>query len=610
MSAATTEAASGRCLPAAKVRWDGRQCLSEESGDRYFSPDGAAEVTRVFMSPVGLAERFRSAKGTFTCGELGFGTGLNLAVLAGQFCALAPATARLHVISFERAPLSGADMRAMARHWQTEHPVYAEIAEHYPPLLSGWHRLHLCGGRVCLSLYFGDARDGLADISGRQRLPVDHWLLDGFAPPKNPSLWQPELLALLASFAAPGTSIATYSAVGRVRRSLEELGFAMRKVDQMPIKLHSLAGTFEDLAAGCGGRTRFQPPDEVQILGGGIAGASIARGLADRGIATHLVEPGGQLARYASRIPAAALHGRLRDDGSTGAAWQVASYHYSHHRLQAFAGYRATGTLQICGPNTSPERLAALLSRYSASGNWLEARAKVDTPWRAAEAGLHFDIGGTVRGPTLINALVDHPLIHQAICVRPTNRSTGAADTPMTVLANGFASRNHDAACYLEIAALPGQAELCGHTAPPREPIVGAGYIAPCRGGMVIGSTYEYSDWLPDDARQANLAPWLNTGRHRASFRGNRTITSDRVAIIGALFDRDGAPVPGLRVSTGFGSTGMSSAPLAGECIAAELAGEFAPVTRELSEAVSSERFRERQARRGVRMGAQERVGD
>ncbi len=604
MSAANPEASTGRCLPAANIRWDGQQCLSLETGDRYFSPDGAAEVTRVFMAPVGLAERFGLNTGTFTCGELGFGTGLNLAVLAEQFCALAPPTTRLHVISFERAPLSGADMQTMARRWQAELPVYTELAEQYPPLLTGWHRLHLCEGRVCLSLYFGDASDGLTDITGRQRLPVDHWLLDGFAPPKNPSLWQPNLFAQLASFSAQGTTVATYSAVGQVRRNLEALGFAMRKVDQMPIKLHSLAGTLTDRTPeDCLGHSGFEPPTDIQILGGGIAGACIARALADRGINTTIVEPGGTLARHASRIPAAAMHGRLRDDGSAGAAWQVSSYHYSHQRLQAFAGYRPTGVLQISGANTSPERLAALLFRYSPSGNWLEASSSASTRWRSVEAALQFGIGGTVRGPTLINALVDHPLIQQTTRQNP---ESSEHESPVTVLANGFASRKHPDARYLEIAALPGQAELCAHSSPPNQPIVGAGYMAPCRGGMVVGSTYEYSDWLPIDATRSNLEPWLDSGRHRASFRGNRCITSDRVAIIGHLFARDGAPVPGLRVSTGFGSTGMSSAPLAGECIAAELAGEFAPVTLELLDAVSSERFRQRQARRGVRMDAEE----
>lgn len=602
----TQSAHTGVCLPAAQVRWDGTQCLSVTTGDRYFSPDGAAEVQRVFMAPANLTARFRSCTQTFTCGETGFGTGLNTAVLAEAFCTHAPPSARLHLISFERAPLGAADMQKMAGLWQPTLPVYRELAAGYPPLLTGWHRLHLCGGRVCLSVYFGAALDGLADIAGRQRLPVDHWLLDGFAPQKNPSLWHPELFAQLAGFATPGSTLATYTAVGEVRRNLTAAGFGMRRVDQMPIKLHSLVGTFAPASAKASApqpqkpsyQRAFQPPEHIQILGGGIAGASVARSLADRGITTSLVEPQGKLAQYASRIPAAALHARLRDDGSTGAAWQAMSYHYAHRRFADRAGYDASGVVQISGPNTPPERLRALLTRYGESGGWLRAGTNQPNRFRRIEASLEFAIGGTVRGPTLIQALCDHPLIERTTTPKPNNRAH------ISVLANGIATRQHAAARYLELAALPGQAELCAHAAPPDKPIVGAGYMAPCRGGMVIGSTYEYKAWTPADATRANLAPWLDTGRYRAAFRGSRTITSDRAAIVGELYDRSGTAIPGVRVSTGFGSTGMTSAPLAGECIAAELAGEFAPVTRELLDAVSSLRFRNRQARRGVRMGA------
>jgi len=211
------EANSGSVLAAARVRWEGNQCFSLDSEDRYFSPDGVAEVARVFMAPVNLEKRFAAATDIFTCAELGFGTGLSAMTLAQRFCAVAPDTAHLHLISFERAPLSQRDMHAMSQRWQHQLPLYQDLLRLYPPGLSGWHRLHLCGGRVRLSLYFGEASDGLDDIRNRQKQPVDHWLLDGFAPTKNPSLWSPELLGKVGALATKGSTLATYSAVGRVR---------------------------------------------------------------------------------------------------------------------------------------------------------------------------------------------------------------------------------------------------------------------------------------------------------------------------------------------------------------------------------------------------------
>lgn len=590
-------------MPAARVIWDAGQCLSADHGDRYFSPDAATEVSRVFMSPVDLIGRLKALpKGgntVFTCGELGFGTGLNAAVIIETFLKYAPPSARLHFISFERNPLAGRDLQHAARQFESQLPAYREIAKLYPPLLSGWHRLHLAPAkapdapnkRVILSLFFGDARLGLADIQKRQRRPVNHWLLDGFAPKKNPSLWQPELFEHLAELSTQGTSLATYSAVGEVRRALQQVGFAMRKVDQMPIKLHSLAGEFARQ-----GLTDHIPVQRIQIIGAGIGGVSVARGLAERNIPVSLIEPAGKVAQHASRIPAAVLHGRLRDDGSPDAAWQAMSYHYSDRRLRDTKGFKPMEVRQISGPNADPERLQALVQRYASSGDWLETQATPGTRWRHAEAALRFGIGGAVHGPTLCQNLANHPLI--------TLRET-PIEADISVIASGFGSRAIPEARYLEIAALAGQAELCAHPMPPNEAIVGAGYMAPCRGGMVIGSTYEYKRWQPEDAVAANLKPWLDTGTHRGSFRAHRTITSDRVCIVGNLYDKHLVPADHLRIITGFGSTGMSSAPLAGECIAAELACEFAPITRELERTISSLRFRTRQARRGPRMGAE-----
>jgi len=592
---------AGDVLAAARVIWDNNLCLSADHGDRYFSADGQAEVERVFMQPAAVIERFQTLpkRATFTCGELGFGTGLNVATLAEAFLGHAPEQTRLHLISTERAPLAAADMQRMTRRFAPKLPIYQELAAAYPPLLSGWHRLHLGAGRVVLSLFLGDAADALGDIGERQRLPVDHWLLDGFAPRKNPSLWRAELFEKIAHLSTEGTTIATYSAVGEVRRSLQKVGFNMRKVDQMPIKLHSLAGVFEAHT-----KSQFAHPGEVRVVGAGIAGASAARGLAERGIKVNLVEPAGRIAGHASRIPAAVLHGRLRDDGSPGAAWQAHSSHYSHHRLLPMRGFRPTGAQQISGPNTSPERLAAIFARYQASGAWLEQHPQPTSRWRTAEAALRFNIGGVIQGPTLCRALTNHPLI----TLQSAPEALDAMHQPFpevpTILANAIQAQAHPAAAYLEIAALAGQVELCAHASPPTEPIVGAGYMAPCAGGMVFGSTYEYRPWSAAQAKAANLDPWHDQGRHRASFRANRTITSDRVCIVGKLYTQDLKEIPNLRISTGFGSTGMSSAPLAGECLAAELAGEFAPISQDLETAVSSLRFRQRQARRGPRMNA------
>jgi tRNA 5-methylaminomethyl-2-thiouridine biosynthesis bifunctional protein len=64
-----------------------------------------------------------------------------------------------------------------------------------------------------------------------------------------------------------------------------------------------------------------------------------------------------------------------------------------------------------------------------------------------------------------------------------------------------------------------------------------------------------------------------------------RATTPDRMPYVGALD-------AGLYVSTGYGSRGLLSAPLAAEIIASSMVGEMLPVTRALAQAVDPLRFR------------------
>ena len=576
-------------LPA-KLGWNDGQPHSLAFDDIYFSGDGPAEVTRVFHEPVNLASRCKQVADTLSCAELGFGSGLSFARTAQTFCK--HSRARLHYISIEAAPFAPPDRERIVDRWGQELPILRDYHAQAPALLSGWHRLLLGNGQICLSLFYGSAEQGLDDLLQRQRRGIDHWLLDGFSPSHNPAMWAPALLHQVGALGVAGGTVATFTAAGQVRRDLGAAGFAMRKVDQAPHKRHSLAG---ELPANSG--RRFEPPPSIDVVGAGIAGASVARALAQRGRQVNVFEPGGR-AQGASRIPAASLHGRLLADGSLGGDWQLASFHFSHRALADVAGYRACGIIQRPSPNTTADRIAALIERYGASGDWLRQTNNGD---------LHYQIGGVVRGPQLCRALLDHPLIQVHPRAADINSANPPLDTP-TVLAAGHALRDWLQLDFLELGSMMGQAELCSHPQPPEQPIVHNGYVAPYRtgphGGIVIGSTYEYRPWRRDEAQVENLARWPDHGRHRGSFRARRAITSDRLPIVGSLRRGTGAPIENLWLSTGYGSTGMTAAPLAGEIIAANICGEIAPISAPLETLLQGTRFHDRQRRRGTRLGA------
>ena len=93
-------------------------------------------------------------------------------------------------------------------------------------------------GGVALTVIVGDARQTVPSWSGR----ADAWFLDGFAPARNPELWEPALLEAVAGHTAPGGTLATYTAAGAVRRALEAAGFSITRVPGYGRKRHMTTG--------------------------------------------------------------------------------------------------------------------------------------------------------------------------------------------------------------------------------------------------------------------------------------------------------------------------------------------------------------------------------
>lgn len=213
------------------VEWrDGAAPWSRRFQDVYFSPeDGLAESRHVFLAGNGLPGRFRPG---FHMAELGFGAGLN-ALAAGLAWRAAGLPGTLAFTSFEAEPMAPADMaRALA--------PFAELAAEAEALVAAWargaRRIDLPG--LALVVVEGDARETLPGWRGR----ADAWALDGFAPARNPEMWEPGLLAAVAARTAPGGTCATYSAAGAVRAGLEAAGFRVERVAGFGRKRHMTRG--------------------------------------------------------------------------------------------------------------------------------------------------------------------------------------------------------------------------------------------------------------------------------------------------------------------------------------------------------------------------------
>ncbi len=199
----------------AELEWRDGVPVSTRFADPYYSlDDGLAETRHVFLGGNDLPARLRPG---LQVAELGIGTGLNLLALM----ALARATGRgpVRYTGFEAYPMTTADMRrALA--------AFPDLAEEAALLLDTWPSGGpLCAAHIEASFVFGDARETLRTWPGQ----ADAWFLDGFAPARNPELWEPALLAEVARHTAPSGTAATYSAAGAVRRALAAVGFAVER---------------------------------------------------------------------------------------------------------------------------------------------------------------------------------------------------------------------------------------------------------------------------------------------------------------------------------------------------------------------------------------------
>ena len=132
------------------------------------------------------------------------------------------------------------DLKKALGLWPALNREAGQLCERYAGVKPGGE-VSFDGGRVKLTIFFEDVLSALQSMEAAG-FKMDAWFLDGFGPAKNPVMWSPEVFAGVAKLSNPGTTCATFTVAGRVRRGLAEQGFNVVKSPGFGRKLQMLKG--------------------------------------------------------------------------------------------------------------------------------------------------------------------------------------------------------------------------------------------------------------------------------------------------------------------------------------------------------------------------------
>ncbi|MBM9577764.1 bifunctional tRNA (5-methylaminomethyl-2-thiouridine)(34)-methyltransferase MnmD/FAD-dependent 5-carboxymethylaminomethyl-2-thiouridine(34) oxidoreductase MnmC [Leptospira sp. 201903070] len=352
--------------------------VSEEFGDIYFSPENGLEETKhVFIEGNNLTQRWKdpSLQNSFVILELGFGTGLNFLTTWKEYSEHKNRF-RLHYISVEKFPLNKEEISKALSVFPALRTIQEEFLDSYQDLVSGMNYFRFQNGKIHLTLYLGDVKDALAEISGK----ADAIFLDGFAPSKNPEMWEESNLIRLRRVCKPGTTFSTFTVARMVRDSLTTCGFELEKRPGFGRKREMLAGNYSRNENDSEESTPKEKPwcrrsfsdretKTAAIIGAGIAGSALAYSLTERGVRVTLIDPSG-IANEASGIPGAISHPHITKLPTSASLFTLRAFRYALQFLSSFAGkkeFEASGLFHGVTEEMSSERFRKGLENHHLS---------------------------------------------------------------------------------------------------------------------------------------------------------------------------------------------------------------------------------------------------
>ncbi|WP_404363036.1 bifunctional tRNA (5-methylaminomethyl-2-thiouridine)(34)-methyltransferase MnmD/FAD-dependent 5-carboxymethylaminomethyl-2-thiouridine(34) oxidoreductase MnmC [Marinobacter sp.] len=622
-------------IASAEIAWHQGQPISPRSGDVYFTGDNGLEEARyVFLEQNGLRQRFEAMTtgNSFVIAEAGFGTGLNFLAAWLAWLDAGPENGSvLHFVAVECRPLSHDDLAQACALWPGLEPLSRQLLSQYPSLTSGLHRLSFSGGQVRLSLYFGDAQDALREVP----FIADAWFLDESGPGPNPGVRMKDLACAIAEHSRPGTTLSTLAVAPAVREALKDVGFATEKVSGHAQKREILNATWQP-----GSVETCVPsdsdPGRLVIVGAGVAGALLARNLAERGVKVTVLDAGARPASGASGNLQGALYVKLGVDFNHQSRLALSSLLHSQrfYRHACPDLFHPTGLLQLAWSDEEADRQRRFADRNSYPADVVRAVDREEAAelsgFEVSSGGLWYPNSGWLEPSEVCSSLLDHPGIRlisgfQVTRLMPCNGRwhVSGEGEPEVVCDRVILCAGHATSRLLpvfgafrfktirgQVTSIP-EDSLAG----PKAVICGSRYLnPPHQGRCLTGATFDLRDPSPDvslashlenlDELETNLpGVWKGSAPAAESLSGRvafRCTTHDYQPVVGPLTDQSGREIGGLDLFTGLGSKGLAYAPLLAEYLADVITGQPQSLPVSLSQRLAPDRCRVQEKRKSA----------
>lgn len=496
---------------------------------------GLAQARQVFLRGCGLLPEGDAAAAWAGAAhwavlETGFGLGLNFLAAWQAWRQDPQRPARLFYSAVEAWPPTADDLRRSAAPYPELRPLAEQLATQWHGLRPGVHRLGFDAEQVQLTLAVGEVQAALAELGGGH----DSLWLDGFSPARNPEMWQLHTLKAAARLLRRGARAATWCVAAQVRRDLQTCGFEVERVPGLPPKRHALRARYAPRWPTALERTAAPAvrPGRCAVIGAGLAGASVAWSLAQRGWQVTVLDRAAQPAGGASGLPAGVIAPHVSPDERPLSRLTQAGARATLARaallLQGGIDFAASGVLERHAPGErrlpEPAQGSSAVAHDSLDADHPLTRqraAAASVPLDPHRRALWHTHAGWIRPPALVRAMLQAPGVvwraNTAVArIEPAADGwqlrgadgTLLAAADLVVVAAGFDSLAL-AGAPLPLHALRGQVAFgpmpggAADAALPAFPVNGLGSLIGHLPGAdgpwwITGSTFERARTLPD----------------------------------------------------------------------------------------------------------------